>query len=451
VRVIEDGWCWLPKKALTALQIQGLRASLTVQPKKVGDHPGEAPGPLYLFSDSDDWFGVPREFFRNRRRAVHEVESRTTFGNKVLWPGPIKFSPKETLREEQQQALNAFLSALKGDQPGGILQAPPGWGKTAWACALIAALEVPVLVVVHKEFLMTQWRERIERFLPGAKIGKVQEDVLDFEGKHVVLGMIHTLAGKPFSPMFLGWPGLVLTDETHRVGAATWSVVPPKFPAKYRVGLSATPRRKDGAEAVFLHHIGQVLFKAHEQRLRPKVRVVPTKFHLPQGGTFNPGLIPKSLLLQFMCGNRGRNALIAEQMVLASKAGRKLLVLSERLQHLRDLEAEFRAAWEMQGTGPDPSVGYYVGGTTEEEQKYAEKCQVIFATSQFVQEGLDIPALDTLFLTTPLSDIEQAVGRILRPFPEKKDPVVVDFRDDQVPSCKRYARYRDRYYEGVTA
>jgi superfamily II DNA or RNA helicase len=451
LRVIVDGWAWLPKKELSALQIQGLRASLTIQPKKVGDHPGDPPGPLYLFSDSEEWFGVPREFFRTKKRSTHEVESRLTLGNKALWPGPLKFSPKETLRAEQQQALDAFISALTGDRYGGILQAPPGWGKTAWSCALMAALEVPVLVVVHKEFLMTQWRERIQRFLPGARIGKVQEDELDFEGKHIVLGMVHTLCNKQFSPIFIGWPGLVLTDECHRIGAATWSLVPPKFPAKYRVGLSATPRRKDGAEAVFLNHLGEVLFRAKEQRLRPKVRIVTTKFRLPQGATFNPGLIPKSLLLQFMCGNRGRNALIAEQLVLAAKAGRKVLVLSERLQHLGDLEEEFKATWGMQASGDNPSIGYFVGGTTEEEQKFAEKCQVIFATSQFVQEGLDIPALDTLFLTTPLSDIEQAVGRILRPFDGKKDPVVVDFRDDNVSSCKRYARSRDRYYEAVAA
>jgi hypothetical protein len=97
--------------------------------------------------------------------------------------------------------------------------------------------------------------------------------------------------------------------------------------------------------------------------------------------------------------------------------------------------------------GAKPSVGFYIGGQTQDALDYAATCQVVFATSQLVQEGLDIPALDSLFLTTPLSDVEQAVGRILRPFESKKDPIVVDFRDDHIGICKRYGEFRDKVYE----
>ena len=98
-----------------------------------------------------------------------------------------------------------------------------------------------------------------------------------------------------------------------------------------------------------------------------------------------------------------------------------------------------------------PSTGRYVGGMTQAERDESAKCQVIFATSQFASEGLDIPALDTLFLTTPMSDVEQAVGRILRAFEGKKDPIVVDIRDDKVAKFKRAGESRDKFFKRIGA
>src|SRR5205085_7429126 len=109
--------------------------------------------------------------------------------------------------------------------------------------------------------------------------------------------------------------------------AETWSTVPPKFNARWRVGFSATPRRKDGADAVFLNHIGKVLFRGKEQRLKVKVRRVFTKFRLVHTERFNPSLIKKSLLLKFLCASDARNQEIVDQLVLAVQAGRKIIVL----------------------------------------------------------------------------------------------------------------------------
>lgn len=241
----------------------------------------------------------------------------------------------------------------------------------------------------------------------------------------------------------------VVLHNCHRIGAATWSQVPPKFKAKWRLGITATPRRKDGSDNVFYYHIGDILFAASEQRMKPKVRRVWTEFNLVKTPTLNPALIPKSLLLRFMCANKARNKLIAKQLVLALNAGRKVLVLSERLAHLTAMEMELREQWKDE-TDPLPTIGYYVGGMTEEALDVAAQKQVIFATRQFAEEGLDIPALDTLFLTTPMSDVEQAVGRILRPFEGKKEPVVVDFRDDRLTYCVKLGESRDRYYKKVS-
>lgn len=443
MKIRVDGWAWMPKSELTELQLQALKARLTVHPRKVGDHPGEPPGPIYLFKDETEVLGIPRQFFFANKRPHHEVEYAFTEGRTDLWGGALKF--EGALRDEQKLALKTVHSRFQTGTFGGILRAPAGWGKTVWSCALVAEMQVPTLVVVHKEFLMSQWRERIETFLPGAKVGIVQEDECSFQGKHIVIGMVHSLYGRFYGSVLYEWPGLVITDETHRIGASTWSQVPPKFKAKYRLGISATPRRKDGADNVFAYHIGDILFRASEQRLKPKIRRVWTDFNLVKTASLNPSLVSKNLLLKFMCASRARNRLIVEQLILAAAAGRKVLVLSERLQHLSDLENGFRALWREETKLP--SVGYYVGGMREEELEEAAEAQVIFATKQFAEEGLDIPALDTLFLTTPLSDIEQAAGRICRPSEGKKDPVVVDFRDDKVSYCFKSAESREKQFK----
>ena len=443
MKVVVDAWAWLPKSELSLIQLQALRHALTVQPRKIGEFADdEAPQPIELFRETKDAIGVAREYFFAHRRANHEVDYQVSEGNKDLWPGPIDFVG--TLRDEQERALATAIDKISnGSGLGGIIRAVPGWGKTVAACALISRLRVPTLVVVHKEFLLNQWEERIEQFLPGAKIGRVQQDACEFEGCHVVLGMVHSLGAKEYPKALYHWPGLVVVDEVHRIGAQTWAPVPTKFSAKWRVGFSATPRRKDGADNVFFYGIGPVLYTSKEQRLKAQVRRVYTDFHLVKTDRFNPALASKALLLQFLCNSGPRNKIINDRLVMALESGRKVIVLSERLQHLDLMEANLRRSWSK---GDIPSTGFYVGGMTENQLERASHARCIFATVQFASEGLDIPALDTAFLTTPMGDVEQAVGRILRPCEGKKDPIVVDFRDDKVKKFKGYGDQRDRLY-----
>jgi hypothetical protein len=226
--------------------------------------------------------------------------------------------------------------------------------------------------------------------------------------------------------------------------------VPARFGARWRVGISATPRRKDGAEDVFFQQIGSVLFNAKEQRLKPKVKRVWSDFKLIKTGSFNPNLAPRTLIIKFLVKSRLRNDRIADQMVRAVAAGRKLLVLSERLQHLDDLGVAFEAKWRAEFPDqPVPALGSYVGGVTEDEREVSADAPVIMATKQYAEEGLDIPALDTLILATPMGDVEQAVGRILRPHEGKKEPIVVDIRDDLVPIFRKAGESRDKLYRRI--
>lgn len=446
MKVTVDSWAWIPKGELTPMQISALKASLTIVPKKFAGYPGGEPSPLKMFVEDGPLIGIPRAYFMANRKPHHEIDDQTTLGRADLWDGPLVFAG--TLRDSQKEALKIVSDKFRNGSYGGIVRAVTGWGKTVWSCAIMAEMKVPTLVVVHKEFLLNQWKERIEQFLPGTKVGIIQQNRCEYKDCGVAIGMIHSLVGsRDYGDDFWSWPGLIITDETHRVGAETWSAVPTKFKARWRLGVSATPRRKDGAENVFYYHLGEILYASKEQRMSPKIRRVWTKFKLIQTPTLNPSMISKNVMLKFLCANKERNKAIVDQLILAVAAGRKPMVLSERLNHLDAIDAMFRREWEQQQKTTAPSVGFYVGGMKEEELDAAAEAQVIFATRQFAEEGLDIPALDTIFLTTPFSDVEQAVGRILRPCEGKKEPIVVDIRDDLVPLCAKSATYRDSFYQ----
>lgn len=444
MRASVSGYTWLEKKDLSVIDLQVMRSRLTIQPVKVGQHPGEPPKPIQLFRETEHLVGVPRMWFEeNCKSGTVQKQLDTSSGD----PGYVsKLAFSGTLREQQEGAVTAIVDDYRAGGLGGMIRAGCGHGKTVDACAIIDRLRVPTIVVVHKEFLLRQWRERIEQFLPGASVGLCQGPILDYEGRDIVIAMGQSLYGREFPVEFLRWPGLFIMDEVHRVGSQTFSQIPGMFPARYRLGISATPRRKDGADNVFYWHIGPIRYTANEKRLNLKVRRVETGFTMVATERFNPSLISKGVLLKFLCANIKRNTLIIEQLIKAVQAGRKVLVMSERLKHLETLENMLAETWPTVSKAPPPTMDWHVGGMSEEELEEAEEAQVIFATYQFCSEALDIAQLDTAFLVTPTGDIEQTAGRILRPHPDKKDPILVDFIDSNVKSCAKYSEYRERTY-----
>lgn len=437
MRVVIDGYAWIDEAALTEEHKRVLREHLTVTlPPDEGGESGE----IQLYCERSGWFGVPREYYFPKRKPHHEVEIRVSEGDMSSWPGPLRFTTEKSLREEQALASEAVTTYLRAGPRGGILRAPPGWGKTTSSAHIIASMGVPTLVVVHKTFLMNQWVDRLREYLPGVKVGRIQEDVCEYKGCHVSVGMVHSLASREYPKDIYSHFGLVLVDEVHRIGARTWAPVPGRFRARNRYGITATLRRKDGAENVFRYHIGPEIFSAKTKSLPFKTRFVLTDFYLVRSTSYN-GTAGRSVLIDYLTTNEPRNRLIVAQIQLAVEKGRKVMVLSERLEHLRTLHTMLREVME----GP-PSIDYYIGGRSEDHLDLAAEAQVVLATVQMAAEGLDIPALDTLFLVTPVSDVEQAVGRIRRPFQGKKEPVVVDFRDDRVSGFRAAAESRMVFY-----
>jgi len=323
-------------------------------------------------------------------------------------------------------------------------------------CALAAAAKLgrTTAVLVHKSFLMNQWVERIEQALDidPRDIGFVQQDRCEFRGKKIVLLMAQSLLAREYDPDLYTYFGTVVVDEVHRFGAVEFRKVITKFPAKYRIGVTATPDRRDGLQEVFFKHIGEIAHVGSVPSLKARVKFVTAKMAVTdsmlrgmtsrrQGGR---RVFDLNKVTQYVVDCETRNRQIVKLLYDALRAGRKVLVLSSRREHLTVIADLFDA--EMPKQHARYSHGYYVGGMAERDLRITATRPLILATFQMAQEGLDIPDLDTLFLVTPKGDIVQAVGRILRQHSEKRPPLVIDFVEPQIPMSASLMRKRAGMY-----
>ena len=242
--------------------------------------------------------------------------------------------------------------------------------NTNTALALFERLQTTALVIVHKEFLLKQWVNRIKKFMPGTKVGIVREDKCEFKGMDIVIAMAQSLAlddgtGARYPKELYSWPGIVALDEVHRSGAPTWAPLPMRFTSMFRLGLTATPRRKDGCDRVFWDHIGDVVFEAKTEMPEPSIRMFYIKL-----GNLLPQLQDRDtkspIVINILTYSRDRTDIIVDEIAhaLKSPAQRKIMVLSHRLEHLARLRARLVERPEAQGVTTDFYVGEWFTGDT---------------------------------------------------------------------------------------
>ena len=251
--------------------------------------------------------------------------------------------------------------------------------------------------------------------------------------------------------------GLALWDEAHRVGADYFSQSCYRIPARLRLGVSATPDRRDGKTQVIEAHIGKVKVSSTRATTTPKVLLKTSPWQIPlvkvkdKDGNLVTAQMPHSPMncghvIRMLSRHHGRNEMIRNFVTAAYKKGRVTLVQSDRLEHLEQLTAMFV------GNGiPASDIGHYASGLTTSERELIKKKRIIVATYQMTAEATDIPELDTLVMGTPKSDVIQIVGRILREHPDKKDPLVFDIVDDSSSLFTGYARNRQKWYKEIGA
>ena len=353
--------------------------------------------------------------------------------------------PAISLRDEQIPAVDAVIQAMPREGMGAVLFAPCGKGKTVMGLEVIRRLGRRALVLVHKTFLIEQWIERATTFVPGLKVGVWQRDSLPTGDEDIVIGMVQSIVNprRDYPQEMFDQFGVMVVDETHRYAAPSWQEAISKFSASYRIGLTATPDRKDGLHDVFFSHIGQICYWMEGHKRVPAIWRINTGLTFPRKSylLYN-GEVNTSKLVTMVSQVEERTERIVGFAVRALRQGRKVLILSERVAHVKEMDELLKSKLR----GSDFTSAIYIGGMKQAKRDEASEADVISGTYAMAQEGLDIPALDTLILATPKTSITQSVGRILRDAPNKKDPVVVDFVDDGIQILQGYWGARKKLY-----
>jgi superfamily II DNA or RNA helicase len=183
------------------------------------------------------------------------------------------------LRDYQEPVVNKFIKHCEASlYGGGLLELYCAWGKTSGSLYILSQLKKKTLVIVHKEFLMNQWIERIQQFLPKARVGKIQGSIIDVENKDIVLCMLQSLISIEYEASLFEQFGFTIIDEVHHISSQSFSNSLFKVVTKYMLGLSATMDRKDGTTHVFKMFLGDVIYKAENKNDHPvEVRAVTYK------------------------------------------------------------------------------------------------------------------------------------------------------------------------------
>jgi len=406
------------KQSLSVHEQHKLRQELTVAPYIPGSPIKSSSFPIYRESE--------KKFYLPRYYGVKEFGEPDNIN--ISEGDNISVSFAGELREYQQRITDKFVNeATKGKWgSGGLLDIYTGAGKTVMALNILSRLAKKTLIIVHKGFLVQQWEERIKQYLPNAKIGRIQAQIVDIENKDIVIGMLQSLSMKDYHEDQFKSFGFTIVDEVHHISSEVFCRSLVKIVTKYTLGLSATMNRKDGLTKVFKMYLGDIIHK--EKRDKEHTVLVKAVGFEAADNDFNEivydyrGNPQYSTMIRKLCEFNDRSEFILRLIkdFMAEDSSRQMIVLAHNkslLTYLHDAIKERNIA----------SVGYYIGGMKEADLKQSELKKVIIATYAMAAEALDIKTLTTLLLATPKSDVVQAVGRILRQ--KGHQPLVIDIVD----------------------
>ena len=396
---------------------------------------------VQLFYEDGAFFYFPRYFFNNRERVVGSLIDKTCKG------GSLSFRSSTKLWDYQQKAVDEFQRHINQGKTGIFLNAAPGAGKTQMGIEMIRLLGRTAMIVVPKKDLIQQWVDRIIRTtdLKPADIGTCASGKIEWKGKKIVVGLVHTIVKYQRNIDFTEAFGTILFDECD-------SSVPPKtfapaavmFPATYRIGMTASEKRADGMEYVFQVNIAEVTIKCEKSNtLDPTVVVCNYNYSSGELKSCPDRVAMKGMYLNLISNNQHRNHYIASQGAIAFGEGRVTVIMSDRIAQLKHIHNFLVNTFKISSS----VIGFYMGSNTKKENKrVAENCNIILATYGMMSRGTDIQRLSTLIIATPRNEMIQVAGRIERALPGKPFPVILDVVDTTYSLSRSGLNKRLEYY-----
>jgi superfamily II DNA or RNA helicase len=432
MKINKNGYI-IKKSDIAEDKIKKIKNDLTVSPYVMNEFGTNIEKKFTVYLESPNKLYIPR-FYGNANFEKQEYSGDS--GDNI----ECKF--RGDLRDIQKPIYDISIKNIR-DKGGGIISLKCGGGKTVLALYILSALKCKTIIVVHKDFLMSQWIERIEQFIPDARVGRIQQNIIDIEDKDIVLAMAQSLSMKEYNKKTFESFGLAIFDECHHFGAEIFHKCMLKVASKYMLGLSATPNRKDGLRKVFEWFIGPIIYVSKEKNT-DYVEVDIVKYtckdekycKIVSNVKGNPCY---PIMINNICNYEPRTKILLDKIIELYKLGRDILFLSDRRNHLVYIHDYLIL------NGYD--CGYYIGGMKQNELKLSQEKKIILGTFSMASEGMDIPKLNSIILGSPKSDIEQSIGRILRQpkHIRKFHPYVFDIWDNFSNFTNQYNK-RIKYY-----
>lgn len=339
---------------------------------------------------------------------------------------------KYTLREEQNDAIKAIVKT-----DFSICVAPPGFGKTLIGAKMVQLRASNALVVVNKNMLLDQWRDRFVDYFGMSK----KEIGFLGKGKNKLNNRLDvaTMQSLKNAPEIIQNYSFVIVDECHHIPAVTFEQIIKGFSGKFILGLSATPNRKDGLQPILFQQLGPVSYEFKKKRtITHKLNVIKTDF-ISEADNY-------AQLINDLCENQDRNTLILEQIKLYPE--RKILVLTDRIEHINHLEALLK-----QNSIEYVSIhGSLNKKLQNENMQKVQTSNLILATTSFFGEGIDFPHLNTIIFATPISyygRLVQYLGRVGRDGQMCLAIDILDSKNAMLNSAykKRLEGYKQMHYK----
>ena len=415
-KLSKDGYKII-KKNYSSKEIKEIKDELTAKPFTYNKSQMNDTNRFIVYLES------PKKLYLPRFYGIKKFGEPTV--NQMEEGDDINLTFKGDLREEQKPIEEIYLKNAY-EKGGGIISIRCGGGKTVLALHIISVLKKKTVVIVHKDFLMTQWRDRILEFLPDARIGKIQQNTVDIEDKDIVLAMVQSLSMKEYEEGTFDSFGLAIFDECHHLGAEVFSKSMRKVASKYMLGLSATPKRKDGLSKVFEWFMGDIVYLQKEKNKDyAEVQLIECnfndqKYNKEEVNFRREPCMPK--MINNICDYYPRTQMIVEVAKKYQQEKRSILILSDRRDHLNLLAVMLNDFC---------TTGFYVGGMKPDELRDSQEKDILLATFSMASEGMDVPKLNTVILASPKSDVEQSVGRVFRQKACDREfhPLIIDIQD----------------------
>lgn len=420
-----------------------VKEELTMKPKVNFD--------MGVKKDSDNTFTLYKE--TEKRLYVPRYYGFSKFGLpnvcKLTGGTDINVEFNGKLREYQLEPVNKFLEAAKNPlKMGGIISVPCGFGKTIMGLYIACQLKKKTMFISHKDFLNQQFVDTVKAFSPNSSIGIIKQNKVDVENKDFIIASLQSLSMKDYDINIFNDIGFIIIDEVHHTGAQVFCRAFKKLHTPIILGLSATLNRKDGMRKVFEYYIGSSVYTMKKKEFT-EVEVQIHKYYEPNieysgiKQMWN-GKENIAAMINNICTFKPRTEYIISVLenIIKKDPERRILILSERRNLLNNIEK-----YIIEKNILNKDYGFYVGGMKQCDLNISAEKQIILATYQLASEGFNVPSLNTVIFASPISDIQQSIGRILRERPEERKyiPLCIDILDE-FSVFKRKGYTRAKFY-----